>query len=439
MAVEPAPGVELGVVDHGGPHLYTALLEPRPSADRRTVCNLPADLPQGMVALARLDSPAAGRSDYMSRVAYEHGLVIGKFYPPHLGHEYLIRAAAAHCRHVTVGVLGSRVESIPMALRVQWLRKSFITQPHVRIVAERDDVPVDYERPDIWAAHVQIMHQAIARADREFGGAPVVDAIFSSEVYGEELARRFSAAHVCLDRTRSLYPVSSTAVRNSPQDSWSLLSPAVRAGLSLRVVVLGAESTGTTTLSRDLANALRARGGVWANTGWVAEYGREYSANLLALARADNPSARAEDIVWHSDDFTVVATEQCRQEDEAASRGDPILVCDTDALATCIWHERYIYQESSAVKMIAATIPRRALYLLTSEVGVPFEDDGLRDGEHLRTWMTDRFRAALSVQSVPWLELRGSASERCAAALSAVDVLLERAWQFAIPLEYMEQ
>ena len=373
----------------------------------------------------------------MSRVAYEHGLVIGKFYPPHLGHEYLIRTAAAHCRHVTVGVLGSSVESIPMALRVQWLRESFITQPHVRIVAELDDVPTDYESPSVWAAHIQIMRKAIARAECEFGTVPVVDAIFSSEAYGAELARRFSAAHVCLDRTRSLYPVSGTAVRNSPKDSWRLLSPAVRAGLALRVVVLGAESTGTTTLSRDLANALRARGDIWASTGWVAEYGREYSANLLALARAENPAARAEDIVWHSDDFTVVATEQCRLEDEAASRGGPILVCDTDALATCIWHERYMNQENSAVNKIAAAIPRRALYLLTSEIGVPFEDDGLRDGEHLRTWMTDRFRAALSMQPVPWLELRGSASERCAAALSAVDEVLKMAWQFATPLEYM--
>lgn len=371
----------------------------------------------------------------MRSAVYAHGLVIGKFYPPHLGHEYLIRTAAVHCRQVTVAVLGSSVESISMHHRATWLRESFADVPQVRIVAELDDVPIDYECPVIWAAHVAVMRQAVERADREYGEAAAVDAVFTSEVYGEELARQFSAAHVCLDHSRSLYPVSGTAVRAELPAQWDLLSPTVQAGLALRVVVLGAESTGTTTLARDLTTALRARGGVWGHTAWVAEYGREYSANLLALARACNPVARAEDIVWQTDDFVSIAAEQCRQEHLAARHGSPVLVCDTDALATCIWHERYMGWESAAVDEITAAMPARALYLLTSDQGVPFEDDGLRDGEHLRTWMSARFRTVLAGQLVPWLELRGSPTERCAAALSAVDKLMETAWQFARPLE----
>lgn len=372
----------------------------------------------------------------MSRTRYEHGLIIGKFYPPHLGHEYLVKTAALHCRRVTVGVLGSSIESIPMARRVEWLRESFAGMSHVRIVAELDDVPVDYDDPLIWAAHVRIMRQAIARADDEFGMAPPVDAIFSSEVYGGELARRFSADHVCLDQARGLYPVSGSAVRESPLGCWNFLSPPVQAGLALRVAAVGAESTGTTTLSRDLAEALRARGGIWASTRWVAEYGREYSANLLALARAENPDAVAAEIDWATEDFVAVAREQCRLEDRAARQGSPILVCDTDALATRIWHERHMGGVNPVVDQIAAAMPPRALYFLTSDVGVPFEDDGLRDGEHLRAWMTDRFRAVLATQDVPWIELHGSPSERCAIALAAIDRLLESSWKFATPLEY---
>ncbi len=371
----------------------------------------------------------------MSRIVYEHGLVIGKFYPPHLGHEYLIRTAAAHCRHVTVGVLGASVESTPMQHRAAWLRESFADQPQVRIVTELDDVPIDYDSPEIWEAHVDVMRAAIARADRDFGALDPVDAVFTSEPYGAELARRFGADNVCLDQSRSLYPVSGTAVRADPVAQWPMLSPAVQAGLALRVAVVGAESTGTTTLSRDLAAALRQRGGIWQRTAWVAEYGREYSANLLALARARDAQARAEDIAWNSQDFTMVATEQCRQEEFAVRRGSPILVCDTDALATCIWHERYIGAPSPAVAEIAARMPQRALYLLTSDAGVPFEDDGLRDGEHLRGWMSGRFREVLAAQGVPWRELAGSPQERCRAALAAVDELLAKAWQFAPPLE----
>ena len=132
----------------------------------------------------------------MRPATFAHGLVIGKFYPPHLGHEYLIRTAANHCRTVTVAVLGSGVESIPMPQRVAWLRESFADAPQVRIVAEQDDVPVDYESPVIWAAHVAIMRAAVARADREQGAAPAVDAVFTSESYGRELARRFAGTRL---------------------------------------------------------------------------------------------------------------------------------------------------------------------------------------------------------------------------------------------------
>ena len=50
-----------------------------------------------------------------------HGLVIGKFYPPHAGHHHLIRAAAARCARLTVVVMAATVESIPLARRVAWL------------------------------------------------------------------------------------------------------------------------------------------------------------------------------------------------------------------------------------------------------------------------------------------------------------------------------
>lgn len=370
----------------------------------------------------------------MSTSAFSHGLVIGKFYPPHAGHVYLIRTAAAHCSWVTVGVLASSVESIPMEQRVAWLRAALVDCPHVRIVAQRDDVPVDYHSPTIWAAHVALMRLAIANADAQYGAAPAVDAVFTSEPYGDELARQFSAAHVCLDQTRHLYPVSGTAVRANPVACWDWLPPEVRAGITLRVVVVGAESTGTTTLSRDLTAALRARAGVWGRTAWVAEYGREFSANALALLRAHQPAAVPQDVAWTSPDFAHIAMTQCAREHTAALHTSPVLVCDTDALATCVWHERYMGQGSHAVSEIAACMPARALYLLTSDVGVPFEDDGLRDGEHLRTGMTQRFREVLSAQDVPWIELQGNATQRCALALNTVDDLLRSAWQWASPL-----
>lgn len=370
----------------------------------------------------------------MIRRLFQHGLVIGKFYPPHLGHEYLIRTAALHSSSVTVAVLGSSVESLSIAQRVQWLQSAFTDMPQVRIVGALDDVPVNYGDDSIWQSHVDIMQEAVAQAGQAFTPLPKVDAVFSSEAYGDRLASYFNCQHICLDQSRSLYPTSGTEVRANVPCQWHMLSPAVQGGLVMRVVVLGAESTGTTTLSQDIATALRARGGVWAKTQWVAEYGREYSANLLALARAATPQASVYDIAWQSSDFTHVAQEQCRRENLAAAHGSPVLICDTDAWATRIWHERYMEKRSSACDAVAAGMPARALYILTSERDVPFEDDGLRDGEHLRSWMNQRFRDELTAQPVPWIEVHGTTEVRCATALHTLDNLMGRHWTFASPL-----
>lgn len=377
------------------------------------------------------------------RASFRHGMVIGKFYPPHAGHAFLIRTAAASCDRVTVVAMAADVESIPLAERVSWLSEMVADQAHVAVVGTVDNLQVDYDDEEVWAGHVTLMREAVDKGPH--AAAAPVDAVFTSEPYGEELARRFDAADVRLDPSRATYAVSGTKVRADPIGQWHHLAPPVRAWFARRVVVLGAESTGTTTLSLDLAEALRARGGPHSSTGWVAEYGREYTVAKLAVARAlarrDADPAKAEgdvptifDLAWDDGDFEAVALRQCADEDAAARAGGPVLICDTDALATTIWQERYTGHVTDAVRRIAATMPPRALYILTSEDGVAFEDDGLRDGEHLRAWMNGRFREVLGECGVPWIEVRGDRHERVQQALTMIDAMLAAGWGLVDPL-----
>ena len=149
-----------------------------------------------------------------------------------------------------------------------------------------------------------------------------------------------------LDACRSALYVPSGAIRADLPAHWRLLSGTVHAGLAVRVVVLGAESTGSTTIARLLAEEYRRRGGAWADTRSVPEYARDYA--LIKWERA-TAAARAEgrtppplnEIVWETPDFDVVAAEQTAQEDAAAAAGSPLLICDTDALATAVWERRY--------------------------------------------------------------------------------------------------
>jgi NadR type nicotinamide-nucleotide adenylyltransferase len=354
---------------------------------------------------------------------FGHGLVLGKFYPPHAGHHHLVRTAAARCRRLTVLVCASAAESVPLADRVAWMREVH-AGPGVEVVGAVDDVPVDYSDPAVWDAHMAVFRAAVPGP---------VDAVFTSEAYGGELGRRFGAASVTVDLERAAHPVSGTAVREDPVGCWGFLSGPVRAALARRVVIAGAESTGTTTLARALAAHYRARGGVWADTAWVPEYGRRYSEQKLARLRARDPGAGFDEVTWTSPEFTLIAERQLADEDAAARTGSPVLFCDTDALATTIWHERYTGHPSTGVAAVAARA-HHDLWLLTDHRGVPFEDDGLRDGEHLRPWMTDRFRTELTARALPHLLLTGPHEERLRTAVEAVDRLLAGGWDFADPL-----
>ncbi|HET6859895.1 MAG TPA: AAA family ATPase, partial [Streptomyces sp.] len=260
-----------------------------------------------------------------------------------------------------------------------------------------------------------------------------VDAVFTSEAYGDELARRFGADSVCVDPERTAFPVSATAVRADPPGCWDFLEPPVRAALARRVVVLGAESTGTTTMALALAEHYRARGGVWARTRYVPEYGREFSERKLAALRAERPDADWSDVAFASEEFPLIAQQQSDDEDAAAGAGSPVLFCDTDAFATTIWHERYLGGPHPGVARIAARGAQH-LWLLTDHARVPFEDDGLRDGEHLRPWMTERFRAELVRTGRRFVTLGGPHEQRLAAAVAAVDALLAEDWGFTDPL-----
>jgi HTH-type transcriptional repressor of NAD biosynthesis genes len=99
--------------------------------------------------------------------------------------------------------------------------------------------------------------------------------------------------------------------------------------------------------------------------------------------------------------------------------------------ATCIWQERYLGRSTSDVEQLARE-RNYALYILTED-DIEFEQDGLRDGALIRTWMTDRFAARLDERPEPWLRVRGSRQARLAQAIAAIDEVVATGWRFAAP------
>ncbi len=354
---------------------------------------------------------------------FPQGVIIGKFYPPHAGHRHLIATAAAQSVRLAVVVLGNRFETLTLADRVEWLADEF-SGSDVTVLGMPDDCPVDYHSRAIWKAHDEALRIAL-----KLKGITTADAVFSSEGYGAELADRLGAAHLMVDAARSTYPVSGTQCRDDLAAAWrSIIGPA-RQDMAVRIILVGAESTGTSTLTTALTQHYRGR---YPELVDVPEFGRQYTYDTFAAAQAANPDAVLADLVWTAEDFAVIGERQNEMENDAAARC-PVVIADTDSLATTLW-ERYYFGEDSHGSYRALTqLPRRDLYLVTDHEGVAFEDDGWREGEHRRAEMTEWFKEELTREGHSWILVSGTPAERLATATDIIDLIIAQREHFTSP------
>lgn len=317
---------------------------------------------------------------------HDLGVVIGKFYPPHRGHKLLIDRAAAGVERLVVIACAREDDSIPGELRAEWLRE---IHPNAKVMLI-DDV-YDQNDSQVWADNTV----------RWLGRAP--DVVYTSEDYGETYASLMGADHVLVDRARIEVPISGTQVRADPLSNLGYLEPCVRAYFVPRFVVLGAESTGTTTVSEKLAERL--------GTLWVPEYGEEYCLDLDDLWVHE----------WTTEEFIGIAKEQIWRENMAAGVANRVLICDTDSFATGVWHERYMEFRSPEVEALAFP---HAHYFVTDPEGVPFVQNGVRDGEHIRIAMHGTFIERLEESGRPYTVLSGTLEERLDAAVAKIEELI---------------
>lgn len=333
------------------------------------------------------------------------GLIIGKFYPPHVGHHYLIDSARDQCDELMVLVLWSRVETIAAASRAKWLQAE---HRDIQVFMAQDEHPIDYS-DEGWRKHVTVMEDTLLL----HGFRP--DILFSSESYGPELAERLNIPeHRYIDLDRESYPISGTLVRQDITTHWDFLSATVKAAMCKRVVICGAESTGTTTLAKQLAEHY--------NTACVPEYGRHFDW------------AVGKNHIWTPDDFDLIAKEQHRLENIMAQRThNGILICDTDEFATAMFSEVYLTDNRHTSFRIAVEASKTLadLYIITDDQGVPFEDDGTRYNSGRRPWMTEWFKGNLPPGRT--ILVSGSRQDRFMRARMRCNILLD-SFHFADPI-----
>ncbi|PRX56588.1 AAA family ATPase [Flagellimonas meridianipacifica] len=173
----------------------------------------------------------------------------------------------------------------------------------------------------------------------------------------------------------------------------------------VKVVLFGPESTGKTTLSKQLADHYQ--------TLWVPEYAREYLQE-----KWDREQKTCE-----PDDLLPIAYGQMDLENTLAKKANKILICDTDLLETKVYSEAYYLGYSDPLLEKYALLNSYDLYLLTY-IDVPWVKDDLRDKPDERERMFSYFHETLKKYDRNFVTLKGDKEQRFQSAKQHIDKLL---------------
>ena len=329
------------------------------------------------------------------------GLVVGKFAPLHRGHQLVIDTALEQCREVVLlSYCDPEIEGHPPELRERWLAELY--PQALRYVVTNDKLAAWYPNESC----VMPPNDADDETHREFMADLLrhviqreVDAVFSSESYGDGFAahltryfRRWNSAakpvrHISVDYAREVVPISGRVIRADVHSAKQWLHPAVYASFVQRIVCLGGESSGKSTLAAALAEQF--------NTLCAAEFGREWW-----MERGGQLSF---------DDLLFIGRKQVEREEQLARGATRYLFCDTSPLTTLFY---CLDQFGLADPHLEALAARRYDLTLLCAPDFPFVQDGTRREPEFRMRQHEWYVREMKRRGVAYLEVRGDVEGR---------------------------
>ena len=334
---------------------------------------------------------------------YECGLVVGKFAPLHRGHQYLIDTALSQCRRVVLlSYSNPEFPGCEPERRSEWLRTLYPQATSVVVTkellaqlfeAEQRIIPPNSDTDDVHRAFTaEVLRRATGRE---------VDAVFTSESYGEGFAAFLekyfrshnpsakSVRHVLVDLARTAVPTSGSAIRENVHAARQWLHPSVYASFVERVVCLGGESSGKSTLAEALARQFRSL--------HAPEFGREWWVERGGHLELD--------------DLPFIARTQVHREQRLAEQANRYLFCDTSPLTTLF----YCLDQFGQAPAELVSLAERS-YALTVLCAPDFEfvQDGTRREPEFRLKQHEWYVRQLQQRGLPYLEVHGDIEARIA-------------------------
>lgn len=329
------------------------------------------------------------REDAMIRA-----FVFGKFLPFHKGHEALIKFALTKCNFLTVLVCCSNKETIPAQVRESWIKNCFTTISNIEVrsyqylESELPNTSVSSEGVSrIWSERLKVLF-------------PNHHLVITSEKYGDYVASFMEIEHISFDMSKNLIPVSATKIRHDLFAYWNYLPDSVKPYFAIKIVLLGTESTGKTTLSEELAKHYQC--------GLVKEVGRELIANSDSI---------------EMEDLQIVAIEHARRIADALSSKHPLIIIDTDVHIT-MSYSKFILGTTLSVEDNVYKTNKADLYLYLDNK-VDYVQDGTRLSEADRNLLDLSHREILEHHGIRFVEIGGDWEERMQRAVGLIDQTLE--------------
>lgn len=313
-----------------------------------------------------------------------HGLYLGKFAPLHVGHEFVIREALGQVDQLSILIYEAPdLTPISLSKRADWLRE---LDSRIDVI-ECPDGPRDvtYEA-DGMLAHEEYVKSRL--------GDKKVTHFFSSEPYGEHMSQALGALDIRVDSERTQYPVSATMVRSDLYEHRCSLSPRVYFDHVTKVVLLGAPSTGKSTLTEVLAKEF--------GTTFMPEYGREYWESHNIERRLTQ------------EQLVEIAEEHRRRELSIAHDAREYFFIDTNAITTHIFSQYYHNQSDLRLEHLAEECVDRYDIVLLCDDDIPYADTEDRSGEGNRELFQRLTIQELENRGVDYHLISGSLPERVA-------------------------
>lgn len=319
------------------------------------------------------------------------GLTLGKFAPLHQGHQYMIETAIQETDETIVIIYDCpETTNVPLSVRSGWIESLY---PGVQVIEAWDGPTEMGDTPEIKRKQEDyILGLLKGRKITHF---------YSSEFYGEHMSEALGAVNRQVDPDRETFPVSGTAVRQDPYANKAYVHPLVYRDLVTTVVLLGAPSTGKTTL----AAALAAKFG----TVWMPEYGREFWEKHQSERRLT------------PEQLVEIAEGHIEREDRLSSDANGYLFVDTNAITTYMFALDYHGEALPRLTALAEQATNRYDLVFLCGDDIPYDDTWDRSGDVHRQVFQKKFKADLISRKIPFIPLHGSLEERICTVKSVLE------------------